>query len=550
MIKAISIATLSLAFMLAGPCPAKGEEHSQETVKHIDDGGSGLFKAVATAEESLPGFVVYRPQDLYWAATREKPLPVLIWCNGACIDSSIDYERMLVDIASKGYVVIAVGDLQFEKGDRKDSHTSQEMAAQAIEWIKAQAADSKSKYHGNVDTSRMAAAGHSCGGAQVLANAANPDIKTCLILNAGMGDMEMAGASRKSLFTLHSPVLYLTGGPDDVAYGNAQLDYERISHVPVSYADMASAGHGGTYGQSGGGDFGRMVEAWLDWQLKGKQANKRIFADGDLSGFPGWTIKSKGYDNNVEETWITNGDRKIFGIKSVPAGNDKKGVAIVSHGFNGTHHFARDYFDTLNSLGYTVFGFDFPCGSIYSRSDNNTAAMSIPDEKNDLKAIVRYFLNQPDTDKDRIVLIGESQGGLVSALAASEMKDTVSNLILIYPALCIPDDWNKRYKTVEEIPDTTFLWNVPLGKRFFTEIRDLDVFESISGYEGPVQIIHGSKDGIVPLRYAEEAMKRYKDAHLGVIPGAGHGFNPEERIVSNKFVKEFLETPPANTNRP
>lgn len=73
------------------------------------------------------------------------------------------------------------------------------------------------------------------------------------------------------------------------------------------------------------------------------------------------------------------------------------------------------------------------------------------------------------------------------------------------------------------------------------EIRDLDVYQTICGYEGPVQIIHGSKDRIVPLGYSEEAMKRYHNAHLGVIPGAGHGFNPEERAVSNKFVKEFLE---------
>ena len=242
-----------------------------------------------------------------------------------------------------------------------------------------------------------------------------------------------------------------------------------------------------------------------------------------------------------EDLWIKNGERDIYGIVAAPADGNSKGVAIISHGFNGTHNFANDYIDTLNGLGYTVYSFDYPCGSIHSRSDNNTVNMSILDEKNDLKAAVRHFLDRPGADKDEIVLIGESQGGLVSALAAAELKDTVSGLVLVYPALCIPDNWNERYKTVEEIPDTTILWNVPLGKRFFMEIRDLDVYQTICGYEGPVQIIHGSKDRIVPLGYSEEAMKRYHNAHLGVIPGAGHGFNPEERAVSNKFVKEFLE---------
>lgn len=246
-------------------------------------------------------------------------------------------------------------------------------------------------------------------------------------------------------------------------------------------------------------------------------------------------------EDNVREHWIENGNRHIYGIESVPQANGKKGVAVISHGFNGTHHFGRDYFETLNNLGYIIYTFDFPNGSVNSRSDNNTMEMSIIDEKNDLKAIVHHYLNRPDIDRNRVVLIGESQGGLVSALAAGELKDTVSNLVLVYPALCIPDNWNERYKTVEEIPDTTYLWNVPMGRRFFEEIRNLDVYGSITGYEGPVQIIHGSKDPIVPLSYSEEAMKRYKNAHIGVIPGAGHGFNPQERAISNIFVKEFLE---------
>ena len=539
--KLFPIFSLLLSFQMMVPTLAQGAENNPKAVKHIDNGGSGAFKSVAVSEETLPGFVVYRPQDLYWAATREKALPILIWGNGACVDTSIDYERMLIELASKGYMVVAVGDIQFEKKDRKDNHTSSDMLAQAIDWVKTQAADKKSIYYGNVDTTKIAAAGHSCGGAQVLANAANPDIKTCLILNAGMGDIEMAGASKESLTKLHTPMLYLTGGPEDVAYNNAQFDYERINHVPVVYADMSTAGHGGTYWQPGGGDFGRMVEAWLDWNLKDKEENKRIFIQGDLSSFPGWTIKSKGYPNDVKEVWIKNGDRKIFGIESAPKTKGKKGVAIISHGFNGTHHFGRDYFDTLNGLGYTVYTFDFPCGGIHSSSDNNTMKMSVIDEKNDLKSIVRHYLQQPDTDKDRIVLIGESQGGFVSAIAASDLKDTVSNLVLVYPALCIPDDWNNRYKTEAEIPDTTNMWNVLLGRNFFMELRDFDVYSTICRYEGPVQIIHGSKDPIVPLSYSEKAMKLYKNAHIGVIPGAGHGFNPEQRAVSNRFVKEFLE---------
>ncbi|THG53868.1 S9 family peptidase [Muribaculum caecicola] len=245
---------------------------------------------------------------------------------------------------------------------------------------------------------------------------------------------------------------------------------------------------------------------------------------------------------SVADLWISNGNRKIYGIMSTPKNSGQNGVAIISHGFNGTHHFGKDYFETLNNLNYTVYAFDFPSGSLRSQSNNNTADMSIIDEKNDIKAIVRYFLSQNNTDKKQIVLIGESQGGFVSALAAAELKDTVNSLILIYPALCIPDNWNKRYATETEIPDTTYLWNVPIGKQFFKELRGLDVYKTIAGYNGPVLIIHGAKDPIVPISYSEMAMKCYSNARLVTIPEAGHGFNNDEKTLSNKFVKEFLET--------
>ena len=92
--------------------------------------------------------------------------------------------------------------------------------------------------------------------------------------------------------------------------------------------------------------------------------------------------------------------KSIYGIVSNPDTKGKHGVAITSHGFNGTHHFGKDYFKTLNDLGYAVYSFDFPCGSVNSKSDNNTMNMSVSDEKDALKEIVAYFRKQKDVDKN------------------------------------------------------------------------------------------------------------------------------------------------------
>ena len=280
---------------------------SFEQMKVPDYGGSGPHKAIAVRERSLTDFVVYRPVNLDAAMTVGRPkmfetgeakkekLPVLVFCNGGCMDTSIGYENMLADVASYGYVVVAIGQLQMLAQHEKDQHTPSSMVKKALDWICQQAADPASPYYNKVDVEKIATAGHSCGGAQVLANAADKRLKTYLILNAGMGKMTMADASRKSLKNLHGPILYLVGGTEDVAWKNAQMDYDAIKKTPVVLADNTTSGHGGTYEQPCSGDNSRMVRAWLDWQLKGRQEPKAIFIDGELKDYNNWTIKHKNF---------------------------------------------------------------------------------------------------------------------------------------------------------------------------------------------------------------------------------------------------------------
>ncbi len=280
---------------------------SFEQMKVPDFGGSGPHKAIAVREKSLSDFVVYRPMNMDAAMrvgrlgmfqtgeVKTEKLPVLVFCNGGCMDTSIGYENMLTDIASYGYVVVAIGELQMLAQHEKDQHTPSSMVQQALDWICQQADDPASPYYNKIDQEKIAAAGHSCGGAQVLANADDRRLKTYLILNAGMGKMTMADASAKSLKNLHGPILYLVGGTEDVAWKNAQMDYKAIKKVPVVLADNTKSGHGGTYEQPNGGANARMVRAWLDWQLKGKQESRALFLEGNLAGYDQWTIVNKNF---------------------------------------------------------------------------------------------------------------------------------------------------------------------------------------------------------------------------------------------------------------
>lgn len=244
----------------------------------------------------------------------------------------------------------------------------------------------------------------------------------------------------------------------------------------------------------------------------------------------------------AEEYVIKNGERELYGMLSKPADDGKRqGVVILAHGFGGTHHIGYGYFDALNAIGYQAYSFDFPCGSFHSHFDKNTMNMSVLDQQSDLEAVVEHFRRQDGIDPKRIVVLGESQGGLVAALTAASIGKKIHRLVLVYPAFCIPYIWRGHYPELTDIPDTTLWWNVPMGARYFQEVHAMDAFESAKKYKKPVLIVHGDADQIVPLSDSERVAKIYKNARLHVIPGAGHGFKPEQQAQNLGYIIPFLQ---------
>ena len=281
--------------------------------KVVDNGGTGNFRAVIVSEKTLSNFTIYRPRNVKAAARREGPLPLLVWCNGACSDSSQGYERMLNEMASHGYLVVAIGAMKINNDDREDGGSNEKQVVEAINWVVKQVGTKTTDYYKAVDVNNVAVAGHSCGGAQAIANCTNTRIKTLLIMNAGMGGMSMGGASPQTLKQLHCPIIYMTGGTSDVAYGNAQTDFGSITKVPVVWADLPTAGHGGTYWDSQGGEFGRMALKWMDWHLKSFIQNANIFLKPSVTKmFPNWKIQNKNFGDvdydNIYDTPLTVGD--------------------------------------------------------------------------------------------------------------------------------------------------------------------------------------------------------------------------------------------------
>jgi len=240
-----------------------------------------------------------------------------------------------------------------------------------------------------------------------------------------------------------------------------------------------------------------------------------------------------------EELHFQSAGKDVFGVLYRPADTTKRyPLIIVSHGFGGSYRFGTAYARALVPKGVAVYCFDFCGGASGSRSEGCTTDMSVFTEMEDLKAVMDSLCCQEGIDPEHITLMGESQGGLVSALVAAQRKDRIERLLLFYPAFCIPDDWKKRYPLIDDMPEELDFWGMKLSHTYVEGLYDLDAYALATRYEGPVYIYHGEKDPLVNISYATKAADLYPNAVLTVFPGEGHGFGPEAR---QKIIESLID---------
>jgi len=243
---------------------------------------------------------IFRPRDLATFGPDQK-LPILLWGNGACANTTQEHKNFLNEIASHGYIVLGIGPLdQIEnRDDTAKQPTNSHQLLVALDWIVAESKTTGSPYFGKIETTKVAAMGMSCGGLQAIEISGDPRISTTIVCNSGVLPEPstfkvMPALSKDVLQKYHNPVLYIMGGPSDIAYKNAMDDFARVNHVPIVMTNL-DVGHGGTYGQPHGGEFTRVALAWLDWQLKGRTNAAKMFVgeNSELSRDPKWTIQTK-----------------------------------------------------------------------------------------------------------------------------------------------------------------------------------------------------------------------------------------------------------------
>ena len=128
-----------------------------------------------------------------------------------------------------------------------------------------------------------------------------------------------------------------------------------------------------------------------------------------------------GYE--TREIHVDKEGMDIYGVVHIPSGTEgKMPTVIMSHELGATLDRVKGYGEALAEEGYVTVCFDFCGGGWASRSDGELLDMSVLTEKADLEAVLEEVKQWDFVDTGSIYLMGNSQGGLVTALTTAEHK--------------------------------------------------------------------------------------------------------------------------------
>lgn len=220
-------------------------------------------------------------------------------------------------------------------------------------------------------------------------------------------------------------------------------------------------------------------------------------------------------------------------------------LVIIYHGFTGNcgGELLTDISNDLQAKGIASLRFDF---NGHGKSEGEFQNMTVLNEIEDLKDVISWAQAQPWVEN--ISLVGHSQGGVVVSMTAGELGSSViKSVVLLAPAAVLRDDairgnsqgavydpWNFEGEYVE-LP-----WGgYKLGRKYVETAVSLPIYETSWQYTGPVLVVHGLHDRIVPYTYAERYQQGYKECTLKLLPDDDHSLtrNTAETAL---FVSDWL----------
>ncbi len=220
----------------------------------------------------------------------------------------------------------------------------------------------------------------------------------------------------------------------------------------------------------------------------------------------------------------------LYGKALIPDGDGPFPTVIYAHGAESDYKADMTTLKGLAMSGVACYTFDF-----YGWTDRSTGPQGVHwfhdvprgvddsyekkvlRQVEDLNAVIEAAKGWAFVDTSRLYLAGSSMGGATVATAAVTHSDDIRGIVLEYPA-------------------------INLNPEAMVSGAPLDV----NGYTGPVLILQGTKDVIVPMEMSQNLTAHYntlRDDHaeLVIYEGQPHVFTGKYKVLAAKEIYRFLE---------
>ena len=182
-------------------------------------------------------------------------------------------------------------------------------------------------------------------------------------------------------------------------------------------------------------------------------------------------------------------------------------------------------------------------------SEGEMVKMTIENEIAEATAMWQYACSLPYVSK--IGLLGHSQGGVVASMTAGRIAASGSQkqpygLVLIAPASVLKTACNQGSMLgatfdPKNPPEYVKCFGMmKVSREYILSTQQLDIYGTAEAYNGPVRIIHGSDDTLVPMWCSEDFKRTYGErAELIVVENENHRISRKTKQVAALVVDFF-----------
>lgn len=199
--------------------------------------------------------------------------------------------------------------------------------------------------------------------------------------------------------------------------------------------------------------------------------------------------------------------------------------------------------DTARSEGWSYLRFDY---SAHGESKGRWEDARIGTWRQDVLEVVDHLTDGP------LITVGSSMGGWMASLLIKDRPERVKAAIFIAPApdfateLMLPNlspEDRHALETAGAFNLTGYEDDVLMSQAFFDEATNHRVLNAPIGFDGPVRILHGMKDDVVPWTHGVRLTETLtpNDVRLTLIKDGDHRLSrPQDLALLVNEVRQVL----------